>query len=122
MAPQDIPPRGTDRLRAALIAACVTAVSFCLGDAVARQYPFGSRTRDVNDLGNEFVPFHAHLWDLLHGTADGGWLLNWQSGYGSSFLPDFGTYLSSPFAPLVALFPRDRIDLAVYVITVLKTA
>ena len=29
-------------------------------------------------------------------------------------------YLSSPFAPLVALFPRDQIDLAVYVITVLK--
>jgi Bacterial membrane protein YfhO len=122
MALQDVPPRGTDRFRAALIAACVTAVSFCLGDAFARQYPFGSRTRDVNDLGNEFVPFHAHLWDLLHGTANGDWLLNWQSGYGSSFLPDFGTYLSSPFAPLVALFARDRIDLAVYVITVLKMA
>ncbi|MBY8876775.1 YfhO family protein [Actinacidiphila acidipaludis] len=120
MALQDIPSRGADRLRAAVIAACVTAVAFCLGDVVARQYPFGPRTRDVNDLGNQFVPFHAHLWDLLHGRADGGWLLNWQSGYGSSFLPDFGTYLSSPFAPLVAVFPRDQIDLAVYVITVLK--
>lgn len=39
-----------------------------------------------------------------------------------SFLPDLGTYLSSPFALLVAVFPRDEIDLAVYVITVLKTA
>ncbi|WP_245791122.1 YfhO family protein [Actinacidiphila rubida] len=98
----------------------MTAVSFCVGDAAARQYPFGPRTRDINDLGNQFVPFHAHLWDLLHGKADGGWLLNWQSGYGSSFLPDYGTYLSSPFAPLVALFPRHEIDLAVYVVTVLK--
>ena len=74
----------------------------------------------MNDLGNQFIPYHAHLWDLLHGTADGGLLLNWQSGYGSSFLPDLGTYVSSPFALLVGLFPRDEIDLAVYVVSVLK--
>ncbi|WNI15885.1 YfhO family protein [Actinacidiphila sp. ITFR-21] len=108
------------RLRAALTAAGLTMIAFCAGDALARQYPFGTRTRSVSDLGNQYVPFHAHLWDLLHGRADGGWLLNWQSGYGSSFLPDFGTYLASPFAPLVALFPRDRIDLAVYVVSVLE--
>nr|BFD85839.1 YfhO family protein [Streptomyces sp. Xyl84] len=107
---------------AALLAALITATAFCAADAVAGSYPFGPRTRSVNDLGNQYVPFHAHLWDLLHGRADGGLLVNWQSGYGSSFLPDLGTYLSSPFALLVALFPRDEIDLAVYVVTVLKTA
>ncbi|MFI1369594.1 YfhO family protein [Streptomyces griseochromogenes] len=110
------------RQAAALLAAAVTVVALCAADILARSYPFGPRTRSVNDLGNQFVPFHAHLWDLLHGRADGGLLVNWQSGYGSSFLPDLGTYLSSPFALLVALFPRDEIDLAVYVITVLKTA
>ncbi|MGC9377185.1 YfhO family protein [Streptomyces sp. MH13] len=106
---------------AALLAALLTATAFCAADAVAGSYPFGSRTRAVNDLGNQYVPFHAHLWDLLHGRADGGLLVNWQSGYGSSFLPDLGTYLSSPFALLVAFFPRDEIDLAVYAVTVLKT-
>ena len=121
MAHKRLSPGAVQRLRAALLAACVTAITFCGGDAIARQYPFGFRTRDVNDLGNQFVPFHAHLWDLLHGKADGGILLNWQSGYGTSFLPDLGTYVSSPFALLVGVFPRDRIDLAVYVITVLKT-
>lgn len=129
MAPQQVPPGMVERVRAgflaartraALLAACVAAVAFCVGDAVAGSYPFGSRTRSVNDLGNQFVPYHAHLWDLLHGKADGGLLLNWQSGYGSSFLPDLGTYVSSPFALLVAFFPRDRIDLAVYAVTVLK--
>ncbi|WP_330258488.1 YfhO family protein [Streptomyces murinus] len=114
-------PGATCRAAAAL-AALVAGVALCAGDLLARDFPFGSRTRSVNDLGNQYVPLHAHLWDLLHGRADGGLLVNWQSGYGSSFLPDFGTYLSSPFAPLVALFPRDRIDLAVYVITVLKIA
>ena len=110
------------RPAAALLAAAVTAVAFCAADVLARSYPFGPRTRDVNDLGNQYVPFHAHLWDLLHGRADGGLFVNWQSGYGSSFLPDLGTYVSSPFALLVGVFPRHEIDLAVYVITLLKTA
>ncbi|MGW6709688.1 YfhO family protein [Streptomyces sp. NPDC054956] len=109
-------------LSGSAFAALITAVAVCAGDAVARVFPYGSRHRSVNDLGNQFVPFHAHLWDLLHGRAEGGLLLNWQSGYGTSFLPDFGTYLTSPFAVLVALFPRQDIDLAVYVVTVLKTA
>ena len=110
------------RGRVAAFAALITAVVVCAGDAVARNFPFGPTTRSVSDLGNQFIPYHAHLWDLLHGKADGGILLNWQSGYGSSMLPDLGTYLTSPFALLVGLFPRDRIDLAVYVITVLKMA
>ncbi|MEV5146336.1 YfhO family protein [Streptomyces sp. NPDC052727] len=108
--------------RAALLAAAVTITAFCAGDVLARGYPFGPRTRSVNDLGNQYVPFHAHLWDLLHGRAHGGLLVNWQSGYGASFLPDLGTYLGSPYALLVALFPRDQIDLAVYAVTLLKTA
>ncbi|MEU2063549.1 YfhO family protein [Streptomyces sp. NPDC013455] len=107
---------------AALLAAALTVTAFCAGDLLARSFPFGPRTRGVNDLGNQYVPFHAHLWDLLHGRAGGGLLVNWRSGYGASFLPDLGTYLGSPFALLVAVFPRDRIDLAVYAVTVLKTA
>lgn len=110
------------RAGAAAVAALVTITAVCAGDAVARAFPFGPHTRSVNDLGNQFVPFHAQLWDLLHGRSDGGLLLNWQSGYGTSFLPDLGTYLTSPFSVLVGLFPRDDIDLAVYVITVLKMA
>ncbi|QTD97437.1 YfhO family protein [Streptomyces cyanogenus] len=110
------------RRAAALLAAAVTITAFCAGDVLARSHPFGPRTRSVNDLGNQYVPFHAHLWDLLHGRAHGGLLVNWQSGYGASFLPDLGTYLGSPYALLVALFPRDEIDLAVYAVTLLKTA
>lgn len=118
--PGERPPPGPGQ--AALLAAALTVVVLCAADAVAGSYPFGPRTRNVNDLGNQYVPFHAHLWDLLHGRATGGLLVNWQSGFGASFLPDLGTYLTSPFAPLVAVFPRDEIDLAVYVITVLKIA
>ncbi|MFE7834883.1 YfhO family protein [Streptomyces sp. NPDC057474] len=108
--------------KAALFAAVFTVAVLCAADVVARSYPFGPRTRSVNDLGNQYVPFHAHLWDLLRGRADGGLLVNWQSGYGAGFLPDLGTYVSSPFALLVAVFPRDEIDLAVYAVTLLKVA
>ncbi|MEU1078430.1 YfhO family protein [Streptomyces sp. NPDC005878] len=121
-APAAPPGGGRPRVRASALAALVTVVTVCAADALARTFPFGRHTRGVNDLGNQFVPFHAHLWDLLHGRAHGGALVNWQSGYGTSFLPDIGTYLGSPFALLVGVFPRDRIDLAVYVITVLKMA
>ncbi len=108
--------------RSPLLAALLAAVAVCGGDAVARVFPFGPRHRAVNDLANQFVPFHARLWDLLHGRADGGLLLDWQAGWGTSFLPDYGTYLSSPFAPLVALLPRGDIEYAVYAVIVLKTA
>ncbi|MET8978480.1 YfhO family protein [Streptomyces sp. NPDC004539] len=110
------------RRAASGLAALVTLAVFCAADAIARSFPFGPRTRAVNDLGNQYLPYHAHLWDLLHGRADGGLLMNWQSGFGASFLPDFATYVSSPFALLVGVFPRDEIDLAVYVVTALKTA
>ncbi|MFI9121654.1 YfhO family protein [Streptomyces bikiniensis] len=108
--------------RACLLAALLSVVAVCGGDAVARVFPFGPRHRAVNDLANQFVPFHAHLWDLLRGRADGGLLFDWRAGWGTSFLPDYGTYLSSPFAPLVALFPRGDVEYAVYAVTVLKTA
>ncbi|MGW5527804.1 YfhO family protein [Streptomyces xanthochromogenes] len=123
--PVRAPAARRPRARAAALSALITLISVCGADAVAGVIPLGPlqrHTRSINDLGNQFVPFHEHLWDLLHGRAEGGLLLNWQSGYGTSFLPDLGTYLSSPFALLVGVFPRDRIDLAVYVITVLKMA
>lgn len=104
------------------LAAMLTVVAVCAGDAVATTFPFGHHRRSVNDLGNQFLPFHARLWDLLHGRADGGLLLNWQSGWGTSFLPDLGTYLTSPFAPLVALAPRAGLAYALYAVTLLKTA
>ena len=70
-----MPTLQSARGRAAALAALITVAAVCAGDAVARSFPFGPHTRSVNDLGNQFVPFHAHLWDLLHGRADGGLLL-----------------------------------------------
>jgi hypothetical protein len=91
--------------------------AYCLAMAAQGSYPFGSRSRAVNDLGNQFVPLHAHLWDLMHGRSTGDIFFNWNSGYGVPFLADFFTYLSNPLSWLVGLFPRDAVQMPVFLVT-----
>ncbi|WP_165555548.1 YfhO family protein [Kribbella pittospori] len=106
--------------RAAPAAGLVVAAVFAASGVIRGTFPFGSVSRSTNDLGTQYIPFFAHLWDVLHGRAQGDLFFNWQSGFGVGFLGDYGVVLGSPLSLLVGLFPRDQIDLAVYVITVLK--
>ncbi|WP_214415286.1 YfhO family protein [Sphaerisporangium fuscum] len=110
------------RAGAAVVAMALVVAGMCAGDARAGFFPFGAATRGVSDLGNQYVPFYAYLWDVLHGQARGDLFVNWASGLGSSYLPDLFYYLAGPFSLLVGAFRRDQVDLAVYVITVAKIA
>ncbi|MFE6715749.1 YfhO family protein [Streptomyces sp. NPDC057695] len=101
-------------------AALLTAVLLALATGLSRGYPFGPMTRNTVDLGQQYLPFHAYWRSLLLGETHGDAFLNWNSGFGANFLGDLGTYLSSPFDLLVVLFPADRVELALYVVTVLK--
>jgi hypothetical protein len=117
------PSRTSRRLQsvAPLLVSFLIPIGVLCAVAIARrQFPFGPGSRSLNDLGNAYVPLHAHLHDLLLGAARGDLLFTWNAALGTPFLPDYVINLSSPFAPLVAFFPRDRIELAVFVITVLK--
>ncbi|MGX1757683.1 YfhO family protein [Streptomyces lydicus] len=105
------------RRTAPWLAAALSMGAYCLALALYGSYPFGLHSRAVNDLGNQFVPFHARLWDLLHGTTSGDLFFNWSSGYGVPFLADFFTYLMNPFSWLVGLFPRALTDLPVFLVT-----
>ncbi|MET9324175.1 YfhO family protein [Streptomyces sp. NPDC003038] len=107
----------TGQARAAFLAALLSMGAYCLAMAVHGTYPFGRRSRAVNDLGNQFVPLHAHLWDLMHGNTTGDLYFNWSSGYGAPFLGDFFTYLMNPFSWLVGIFPRDHVELPVFLVT-----
>lgn len=98
----------------AILAAVLAMAAYCIGSAGHGIYPFGPRGRAVNDLGNQFVPLHAHLWDLVHGAGGGDLFLNWNSGFGVPFLADFFTYLAYPFSWLVLLFPRSAVDLPIF--------
>ncbi|MFF5638647.1 YfhO family protein [Streptomyces sp. NPDC012825] len=111
------PARGA---RAAGAAGLLTAVLFCLATALSRGHPFGPVTRNVVDLGQQYLPYHAYWRAFLRGETHGDAFLNWNSGFGSNFLGDIGTYLSSPVDLLVVFFPADRIELALYVVTAVK--
>lgn len=106
----------------AWVAGLVAALGFVVAGMFRGTFPFGAASRSTNDLGTQYVPFFAHLWDVLTGNAQGDFLFNWQSGFGVGFLGDYGVDLASPLSFLVVLFPRDDIDLAVFVITTLKLA
>ncbi|MFJ9522683.1 YfhO family protein [Kitasatospora sp. NPDC101801] len=102
---------------AAALAAGISMGAYCLGTALRGSRPFGDRSRAAGDLGDRFVPFHAHLWDLMHGDTTGDLLFNWNSGYGAPFLPDFFGYLMNPFSWLVGLFPRSAVNVPVFLVT-----
>ncbi|MER5306425.1 YfhO family protein [Streptomyces sp. NPDC002773] len=117
--------RIVDRLRgsekaAALSAAILSMTAFCVGMAAHGTYPFGPSTRAMNDLRHQYVPFHAHLWDLQHGAAKGDLLFNWQSGFGNGFLAEFFTYLSNPLSWITGLFPRQYVDFPVFLVSLLS--
>src|SRR4051794_25808022 len=105
---------------AATASAVLAMGAFCLSLFARHTYPFGATSRAVNDLGNQFIPFHAELWDLEHGVASGDILFSWSSGYGVAFLPDLFSFLGNPFSWLVGLFPRDMIDFPVFLVTLLS--
>ncbi|MGW8767785.1 YfhO family protein [Streptomyces sp. NPDC055815] len=107
-------------LRAPAAAALLTAVLLCLATRLSRTYPFGPVTRNIVDLGQQYLPFHTYWRAFLRGETHGDAFLNWNSGFGSNFLGDIGTYLSSPFDLLVVFFPADRVELALYVVTAAK--
>ncbi|WP_051795598.1 YfhO family protein [Streptomyces sp. NRRL S-87] len=118
-------PGPLTRLRASGTAAAVTSAvmamaAYCLGMAAHGTYPFGQGARAVNDLRHQYVPFHAHLWDLQHGAAQGDLFFNWQSGYGNGFLAEFFTYLGNPFSWLTGLFPREDADFSVFLVSLLS--
>lgn len=106
----------------ATISAVLTATILTVGLAVRSIAPFGERGRGINDLGDQFVPFHAHLWDLLRGQSPSSWQWTWESGLGVPFVPDLATYLGNPLALTVALWPRTQLESAVLVVTLLTYA
>ncbi len=89
-------------------AAGLAAGGFSLAAGLRGRWPAGA--------GAVAVPYHAHLWDLLHGQAAGDLLFNWNSGYGVPFLADFFAYLMNPFSWPAALLPRDQGQLAVFLV------
>jgi uncharacterized membrane protein YfhO len=98
------------------LAALSAAAVFVASGIIRGTYPFGDKARNTNDLGQQFIPMHAHLRDILTGQASGDLIFNWSSGFGVPFLGDFMAYVGTSLSWIVLLFPRNRIDLSLFVI------
>ncbi|MGZ0147347.1 YfhO family protein [Kribbella sp. WER1] len=105
-----------------LVAAVATGLTFVISGIIRGTYPFGDGPRSTNDLGQQFVPMYAHYRDVLTGQGVGDLLFNWSGGFGVPFLGDFMAYVGSTLSWTVLLFPRDHIDLALFLVDVLAIA
>ncbi|TDD59633.1 hypothetical protein E1263_14175 [Kribbella antibiotica] len=99
------------------VAALAAALAYIAGGIIRGSYPFGHIPRNILDLGQQFIPMHAHLRDIMTGAAPGDFFFNWSSGYGVPYIGDFMAYNGAALSWIVLLFPRDKIDLALYVIS-----
>ena len=105
---------------AAGLSAGLAMTAFCSVAMLRGTIPFGRASRGVDDLGNQAMPFYSVLWGVLRGQGASDLVWKWTSGGGVPFLPEYGTYLASPIAPLVALFPHSSLDVAVFVTIALR--
>ncbi len=100
-------------------AAVAAGLTFVASGIIRGTYPFGDGPRSTNDLGQQFVPMYAHFRDMLTGQDVGDLLFNWSSGFGVPFLGDFMAYVGSTLSWITVLFPRNHIDLALFMVDVL---
>ncbi|MGO4957206.1 YfhO family protein [Luteococcus sp. Sow4_B9] len=108
------------RILSASTAAVLTLAVHLLVMRRRQIVPFGETTRGVGDYGPQYVPFHHALSQILHGSEQIGLDFNWLSGGGVAFLPDYTTYLASPFALMVGLFPPSQTELALTVTILIR--
>ncbi len=88
-----------------LFAAVIPMVLFYLIYLIGKQlYPFGDGTVLVLDLNGQYVSFYEGLHDILRGEAD--LLYSFARNLGGEFLGIYDYYVASPFAMILALFPK----------------
>ena len=81
-------------------------------------YPFGGRTLFIMDMKDQYMEFYAYLRNIF---SEGNSLFYcWSRSMGGNFLGLFAYYLASPLSFLTCLFPIERMDAAITLLTVLK--
>lgn len=116
------PRRSWRALGEAGAAGVAAAGCYVLAQLIGGRAPFGPRVAAVNDMGDQFVPMHAQLWDVLHGVSAGDLFFSWSSAGGHPFLPDYVAYLASPINLVLLLVPRSGVEAAVTAAVILRLA
>ncbi|MBE6652726.1 MAG: hypothetical protein E7610_04840 [Ruminococcaceae bacterium] len=103
-----------------LVAALIPAVLFYLIYLARGLYPFGDGTVLVLDLNGQYVSFYEGLYDILHGDAD--LFYSFSRNLGGEFLGIYDYYVASPFAMILALFPKRFMLEGLLILFMLKAA
>ncbi len=82
-------------------------------------WPTGEHSVLVLDLNAQYIYYFEQLRDII--TSGESLLYSFERALGGEFMGIFAYYLSSPFSLIVAMFPKDYITEAMYLILVLKT-
>ena len=82
-------------------------------------YYTGGPTPIVLDLNAQYMYFFEALRDFVHG--DGSLLYSFGRSLGGEFMGIYAYYLASPLSYIVALFPAEHIQEAVFTILLVKT-
>ncbi len=92
----------------------LTIVMYCC----LQVWPVGKNSVLVLDLNAQYIYYFEQLRDIL--LSGESILYSFERALGGEFLGIFAYYLSSPFSVLVALFPKQNITEAMYLILLLK--
>lgn len=82
-------------------------------------WPVGKNSVLVLDLNAQYIYYFERLRSVL--TEGKSLIYTFERALGGEFMGMFAYYLSSPFSLLVALFPKESITEAMYLILLLKT-
>ena len=82
-------------------------------------WPTGENSVLVLDLNAQYIYYFEQLRDII--TSGESLLYSFERALGGEFMGIFAYYLSSPFSLIIALFPKNSITEAMYLILVLKT-
>ena len=83
-------------------------------------YPFGESSILITDMGSQYVEYFAAFTRMIR--EEDSLLFTWDSGMGMNFLGIWAYYLSSPFTPILLLFPPELLTEGILCLLTLKIA
>ncbi len=104
----------------AIVSFVITAVLYTILLAVCGIVPFGDNTWISFDMKRQYVDFYAYYKSILFG--DSNIFYSFDTALGSGLIGLCVYYLTSPFLLLIALFPIDKLPLAISLVIGLKLA
>ena len=111
-------PRTRGDARYRLLAFLIPSLTLALMYVAMLIYPIGNGTVLVLDLNGQYVYFFEALRDAIVGK--GSIFYSFERALSGEFLGIFAYYLASPLSLIVAFFPKNMIQEAMFTILVLK--